>query len=91
MKVDDFIPTQLDIDDLRADDVLAEIARNLEILLDGVVQDKVLRYDAKAGTLTRYVQDSEGHIVIVGWGNSRRAATEECSGRVEVRLKETKQ
>ncbi len=58
------IPIRLSVDDLRGNEAGWDLARRLDVHLDGQLQTKVVEYDTEAGTVTRIVVDEAGEIVI---------------------------
>lgn len=70
---------------INQDDFDPVIGIRLVITLDGVVQDKVIAYDAEAGVVTRYQVNADGNHCIDP--ASGAAAVEDVAGTVTVTWK----
>lgn len=75
------IPRRLSVSDPGFD---SEMGRRLDVLLNGTVRDQVIAYDMDARTITRYVTDERGNIVVAG----DEAKRETLTGDVAVRWRD---
>jgi hypothetical protein len=76
------LPVKLDVRDPKERAWLNNNAP-IRILLDGVEQQRVLSFDTKEGTLTRYVVDPETNRIVLD-GKRGIGKTEDLSGIVKV-------
>jgi hypothetical protein len=80
------IPRRLHIDQLKADDALAEFAARLRVFVDGVEQQRVTEYDMDAGTVTHLVANAEGQLQLNKAADA--VMTETINGVVTATLKD---
>lgn len=76
-------PVRLSVDDINDGKIAWHDARRIDVLLDGVVQEKVVEYDCEAGMVTRLSVDGAGNPFATPDGQS--VARESHRGIVTVR------